>query len=180
VSPIPLHGIADLFENITELDIQRPHGKMDILIASDCCRMLPDKVQEVGYLQVMKNLFGYCLRGSHPMIKLHTPESNHMLVKIHHLNADVKSANIDISINEDTIHKDMEISVLDKIKQAFGIHAPVTTDTEKLESNPSEELEVASGQAEITEDIVPEEELTTPDNYSIKANQEPESIPSWV
>jgi len=176
VSPIPLHGIADLFENITEQDIQRPHGKIDILIAADCCRMLPDKVQEVGDLQLMKNQFGYCLRGSHPMIKLHTRESNHVLVKIHHLDADVKNANIDISINEDTIHKNMEISVLDKIKQAFSVHVPVTTDTEELESKPSEELEVTSDQAEITEDIVHEEESTTPDDSSIIANQ-PEYVP---
>ena len=108
VSPIELHGIADLFKNITEQDIQRPHGKIDILIASDCCRMLPDKVQEVGDLQLMKNQFGYCLRGSHPMIKLHTQESNHVVVKIHHLDADVKNANINISMNEDTIQKNME------------------------------------------------------------------------
>ena len=177
VSPIPLHGIADLFENITEQDIQRPHGKIDILIASDCCRMLPDKVEEVRDLQLMKNQFGYCLRGSHPMIKLHTRESNHVLVKIHHLDADVKNANIDISINENTIHKNMEISVLDKIKQAGGVHEPVTNETEELESKLSEELEIASGQAEITEDIVHEEELSTPDNSSIIANQEPESVP---
>lgn len=108
VSPVSMHGVAALFDNITEVDIQRPHGKLDILIATDCCRLLPEKVQEVGNLQLMKNQFGYCLRGSHPMIKLPNRESNHVVVKIHHLDADVKNANIDISKNEDTIHRNME------------------------------------------------------------------------
>ncbi len=81
MSPTTLNGIASLFKHITEEDIRRPHGKIDLLIATDCTRLLPDKVQEVGDLQLMKNQFGYCIRGSHPLIKLSTKESNHVMLK---------------------------------------------------------------------------------------------------
>jgi hypothetical protein len=96
VSPTTLNGIASLFKHITEEDIRRPHGKIDLLIATDCTRLLPDKVQEVGDLQLMKNQFGYCIRGSHPLIKLSTKESNHVMLKLHHVTADVKSTGINV------------------------------------------------------------------------------------
>ena len=108
VSPTTLTGVASLFKHITEEDIQRPQGKIDLLIATDCSRILPDKVQQVGDLQLMKNQFGYCLRGSHPLIKIHAKKSNHVMLKLHHVTADVESTTINVVGNTETIHSNME------------------------------------------------------------------------
>lgn len=69
---------ASLFPGITKEYIRRPTGKVDMLIGTDCCILLPDKVQEVEVLKLMKNQFGYCLRGKHESLgasSVHTGRS---------------------------------------------------------------------------------------------------------
>ena len=36
-----------------------------MLIGIDCCAILPQVVETVGNLQLLKNQFGYCIRGCH-------------------------------------------------------------------------------------------------------------------
>lgn len=43
--------------------IQRPSGKIDLLIGLDYCVLIPKVVKPVGNLQLMHNNFGYCIRG---------------------------------------------------------------------------------------------------------------------
>ncbi|XP_062602451.1 uncharacterized protein LOC134264167 [Saccostrea cucullata] len=83
ISKVDVHGVVKFFKGIKEGDIVRPEGKVDLLIGADCCILLPEKIDQIGNLQLMRNQFGYCIRGSHA--KLHVPvttESN--LVCIHH------------------------------------------------------------------------------------------------
>ena len=44
-------------------------GKLEFLVGSDWCTLMPQVQQSVGRLQLMKNMFGFCVRGSHPSIK---------------------------------------------------------------------------------------------------------------
>lgn len=41
----------------------RPVGKVDMLIGTDCCELLPKVIKTVGSLQLLENQFGYCVRG---------------------------------------------------------------------------------------------------------------------
>ena len=94
INPTDVEEVAGLSPGITPSDIERPKDKIDLLVASDCCTLLPNKVQQVGNLQLMSNQFGYCLRGSHPLIRSNNNKSNHVLIKLHHVNTDVRQSAI--------------------------------------------------------------------------------------
>ncbi|XP_043233388.1 uncharacterized protein LOC122387340 [Amphibalanus amphitrite] len=47
-----------------------------MLIGIDCCVLMPDVVETVGSLQLLKNQFGYCIRGCYdPMDSTSTPKT---------------------------------------------------------------------------------------------------------
>ncbi|XP_071136608.1 uncharacterized protein [Mytilus edulis] len=46
VTRVDIRGIAKLFKSVTEKDVIRPEGKVDILIGSDCCVLLPTKAEQ--------------------------------------------------------------------------------------------------------------------------------------
>ncbi|XP_043208348.1 uncharacterized protein LOC122373955 isoform X1 [Amphibalanus amphitrite] len=56
-------AVAPLFQNIQPKDIERPHGNVDMLIGIDCCAIMPIVTETIGNLQLLKNQFGYCIRG---------------------------------------------------------------------------------------------------------------------
>ena len=56
-------SVASLFRNIQPEDIERPYGKVDMLIGIDCCAIMQIVVETVGNLQLLRNQFGYCIRG---------------------------------------------------------------------------------------------------------------------
>jgi hypothetical protein len=83
ISKVDVHGVVRFFKGIKEGNILRPEGKVDLLIGADCCILLPEKIDHIGNLQLMRNKFGYCIRGSHTKLQVPvTTESN--LVCIHH------------------------------------------------------------------------------------------------
>ncbi|XP_062605795.1 uncharacterized protein LOC134267606 [Saccostrea cucullata] len=83
ISKVDVHGVVKFFKGIKEGDIVRPEGKVDLLIGADCCILLPEKIDQIGNLQLMRNQFEYCIRGSHAKLRVPvTTESN--LVCIHH------------------------------------------------------------------------------------------------
>ena len=61
-----LTEVSSLFHVLGGKTIDRPSGSVGLLIGTDCCTLLPNKVAQIDNLQLMKNQFGYCLRGSHP------------------------------------------------------------------------------------------------------------------
>ena len=97
--------IAPLFRGITERDIVRPVGEVDLLVATDCCTILPNKVQQVGNLQLMSNQLGYSVPGSHSMMEPSMKESNHIYIKLHHVAVHVADINIHVGSVTESIHK---------------------------------------------------------------------------
>lgn len=68
--PVDISGVSTLFKGISDSDISRTDGEIELLIGADCSILLPVNIESAGNLQLMKNQFGYCLRGSHSMLKL--------------------------------------------------------------------------------------------------------------
>lgn len=77
---------------VQETDIKRPHGKIDLLIGSDYCELLPSVVKTVDHLQLMRGPFGYCIRGSHPLLKVGFTDTTHVCVRVSHM-ANVSNVN---------------------------------------------------------------------------------------
>ena len=82
--------------NFEESSITMPSGNVDILIGTDCCPLLPNKIKEVDNLQLLHGPFGYCIRGSHPCLKKGSSPINSCSVvvncafgKVHHTEPDV-------------------------------------------------------------------------------------------
>ena len=65
---VDISKVARLFKGIAEKDAKRPTGQVDILIGTDCCIIMPNKLDQVDNLQLTKNQVEYCLRGSHPLL----------------------------------------------------------------------------------------------------------------
>ena len=91
--------VGEIFRGVTEEDVRRPIGKVNLLIGTDNCSILPDKVRESGNLQLMKNQFGYCLRGSHPKLgacdesfKCNLFHAGNVLHDMHNNNGDLVQA----------------------------------------------------------------------------------------
>lgn len=68
--PVDIREVSTLFKGISDSDISRTDGEIELLIGADCSILLPVNIESAGNLQLIKNQFGYCLRGSHLMLKL--------------------------------------------------------------------------------------------------------------
>ena len=66
---VDVSQVVGLFEDVSLDNLERPDGNIELLIGSDWCNLQPQVKQTVDNLQLMKNMFGYCLRGSHPCVK---------------------------------------------------------------------------------------------------------------
>ena len=101
-------NVAGLFPEISSKDILRPKGKVEILIGSDCCDILPNKVNQAGSLQLMKNQFGYCLRGSHSSFGTQN-SANNVVVKIHLVGGKVSTVDELSLANVRTLKEDLDL-----------------------------------------------------------------------
>ena len=66
-------------------DIARPHGKIDLLIGTDYCKLFPSVLQTVGNLELMQGPFRYSIRGSHPLLKVDSINNSHVCVRVNHM-----------------------------------------------------------------------------------------------
>lgn len=82
--PVDTNSVAPLL-GVSDKDIERPHGKIDLLIGSDYCGLLPSVIRTVGNLQLMHGPFGYCIRGSHPLLKFSSTDNTHIYVQVNHV-----------------------------------------------------------------------------------------------
>ncbi|XP_045127294.1 uncharacterized protein LOC123513898 [Portunus trituberculatus] len=85
VCKVDLTEVTKLFEGVSVTDLDMPEGDIDLLIGTDWCNLMPEVISSVGTLQLMRSMFGYCIRGSHPLIKFHKPGSNVFGVRISHI-----------------------------------------------------------------------------------------------
>ena len=109
VDYIDVGKVANLFNGISESDIRRPTGRVDLLIGTDCSVLLPEKVQEVGGLQLMKSKFGYCIRGKHELLTNSAPNVC-KFVQIHFTSgivSDIKDKDL-IVMGRSTIKSDLD------------------------------------------------------------------------
>lgn len=67
-----------IFSDIEVDALVRPSGQIDMLVGSDYCELLPQVVETKGKLQLLRNNFGYCLRGGHPLIPTKVNEVGHL------------------------------------------------------------------------------------------------------
>ena len=57
--------------------------------------LMPDKIAEVGNIQLMENQFGLCLRGTHPLLKIEGDVcSNHAAVNCNLLSASIEQGHV--------------------------------------------------------------------------------------
>ena len=61
---VNMFQIKARFPNLNQTDIKRPGGEVDLLIGVDQCALMPIVTKTVGNMQLLKNPFGYCVRGS--------------------------------------------------------------------------------------------------------------------
>ena len=80
---VDISDVVNLFENIRLEDEDRPVGHIDLLLGLDCCELLPNKVAQIGNLQLMNGPLGYCLRGSHPLIQFRMSSVNFVTINVH-------------------------------------------------------------------------------------------------
>ena len=92
ISDVDISKVARLFKGIDKKDVKRPTGQVDILIGTDCCILMPNKLDEVDNIQLMRNQFGYCLRGSHPLLGV-PKVRNHGIVKIYFVSGQLAQLN---------------------------------------------------------------------------------------
>ena len=76
VNHVNIERFVGFFKNVTKKYLERPTGKVDLLIGTDYCKILPRVVEQVYNLQLLKKQFGYCIRGYrsdavHPACNVH-------------------------------------------------------------------------------------------------------------
>ena len=84
--PINIQPALDLFKNVTRSEVHRPSGKVDLLIGMDYAGFHPVTETSRNHLLLMKNQFGYCLGGTHPMLEERTKKLI-QTVTVHHVQA---------------------------------------------------------------------------------------------
>ena len=106
---VKAYGLEEITSDVWEVDARklskilqihplllvRYVGKVDVLIGSDCCQLLPKVVKTVDNLQLLENEFGYCLRGSINSGEYRNYSS--ACVTLNHVSVGVKDYDIDIS-----------------------------------------------------------------------------------
>lgn len=74
----------------------RPVGKVELLVGSDCCQLLPKVIKTVGNLQLLENHIGYCVRGSFVARGDHQRRSN-TCATLNHVTVSIKADDIEVS-----------------------------------------------------------------------------------
>ena len=69
IEHVDVESIAHLFRNITKDEIARPAGPVDVLIGYEYAAYHPEREQNIGHLVLLKNRFGRCVGGTHPLLK---------------------------------------------------------------------------------------------------------------
>ena len=68
VEEVNYQTLIQHFPRLVDSHFWRPHGTIDLLIGIDHCGLLPQVIESTENLRLMKNSFGYVLRGSHPSL----------------------------------------------------------------------------------------------------------------
>ena len=69
IERINMDGVTHLFNNVAQDELQRPTGPVDVLIGYEYAAYHPVREQCVEHLLLLKNRFGRCVGGTHPLIE---------------------------------------------------------------------------------------------------------------
>ena len=69
IERINMDGVTHLFKNVAQDELQRPTGPVDVLIGYEYAAYHPVREQCVEHLLLLKNRFGRCVGGTHPLIE---------------------------------------------------------------------------------------------------------------
>lgn len=69
IEHVNVESIAHLFRNVSKDEIARPAGPVDVLIGYEYAAFHPEREQNNGHLVLLKNRFGRCVGGTHPLLK---------------------------------------------------------------------------------------------------------------
>ena len=69
IEHVNVESIVLLFRNVTKEEIARPAGPVDVLIGYEYAAYHPEREQNIGHLVLLKNRFGRCVGGTHPLLK---------------------------------------------------------------------------------------------------------------
>ena len=96
IKKVDLSKMPELFVGISNSEVDRPHGEIDMLIGANYSELLPRVVQTNKGLQLLKNQFGFSIRGRYEEITGQVNSGNHVLVRIHKLSSSVNLNEISI------------------------------------------------------------------------------------
>ena len=85
MSSMSVKGVLHLFNDIKDVDIQRPTGEIDVLVGYEYGRFHPVREQSVVHLVILNNQFRKCLSGTHQMVKEKTQIMLVQHIVIHHM-----------------------------------------------------------------------------------------------
>ena len=97
---IDLSNIDKKFPGFTPEILNRPKGKVDMLVGLDYCNLLPKVFQTYENLQLLENSFGFCLRGM--LIDNKFDYKNNyvsIVARIHHVSVHNHNDSIDVEID---------------------------------------------------------------------------------
>ncbi|MPC55931.1 hypothetical protein E2C01_049879 [Portunus trituberculatus] len=101
VSVIDLSQLANIFPD-TDMELMtRPSGRIDMLIGIDYCELFPQVIRTEGKLQLLANNFGYCLRGSHPLLQGETNNVGQLTAVVNKAVVDVYQTSLSLEENDD-------------------------------------------------------------------------------
>lgn len=112
VKRIDTTKVPELFVGISQADVDRPAGEIDMLIGVNYSELLPKVIQSNKGLQLLENQFGLSIRGKHEEITGRTSNTNHVLVRTHKLSG---------SITLNQIRSDSTDSLKNKLDQFFAV-----------------------------------------------------------
>ena len=96
---VNLYNIDQKFPGFSPRILNRPKGKVDMLIGLDYCNLLPQVYQTCGNLQLLENQFGFCLRGMMSDNKYDRRNIQHILTRVHHVSIHNNTDIIDVEID---------------------------------------------------------------------------------
>ncbi|XP_063863037.1 uncharacterized protein LOC135102172 isoform X1 [Scylla paramamosain] len=103
INEFDVSGVKELFVGVSNHDINRPCGEIDMLIGANYSELLPKVVQTNEGLQLLENPFGFSIRGRHSKTTASGSTTNHVIVRTHKVSSS-------ISLNE------IKVEPTDKLK----------------------------------------------------------------
>ena len=96
IRKVDLSNLPELFVGISNSEVGRPYGEIDMLIGANYSELLPRVVQTNQGLQLLENQFGFSVRGRHEKVTGQVCRTSHITVRTHKLSSYVNLNEISI------------------------------------------------------------------------------------